>query len=69
MFKKVMVANRGEIACRIIRTLQEMGIVSVAVYSEADADAAHATMADEAYGIGPAPAKDSYLNTHLLLSF
>lgn len=67
MFKKVMVANRGEIACRIIRSLKRMGITSVAVYSEADADAPHVVMADEAYCIGPAPAKDSYLNSALLL--
>lgn len=68
MFKKVLVANRGEIACRIIRTLKEMGITAVAVYSDADADAEHVAMADEAYNIGPALAKDSYLNTDKLLS-
>ncbi|MDF7806891.1 urea carboxylase [Pontiellaceae bacterium B12219] len=67
MFSKVLVANRGEIACRIIRTLREMGITSVAVYSDADADAEHAALADEAYNIGPAPAKDSYLNTAKIL--
>jgi len=68
MFKKVLVANRGEIACRIIRTLQEMKITAVAVFSDADADAEHVAMADEAYNIGSALAKDSYLNTGKILS-
>ncbi|MDF7800221.1 urea carboxylase [Pontiellaceae bacterium B1224] len=67
MFKKVLVANRGEIACRIIRSLKEMGITSVAVYSDADADAEHVAMADEAFNIGPELAKDSYLNTARIL--
>ncbi len=67
MFSKVLVANRGEIACRIIRTLNAMGIKAVAVYSDADADAAHVAMADEAFNIGPAPAKESYLNTDRIL--
>jgi urea carboxylase len=68
MFSKVLVANRGEIACRIIRTLQEMNITAVAVYSDADADAAHVAMANEAYNIGPALAKESYLDAEKILS-
>ncbi|MFA5162222.1 MAG: acetyl-CoA carboxylase biotin carboxylase subunit [Elusimicrobiales bacterium] len=61
-FKKVMIANRGEIALRVMRTLREMGIASVAVYSEADRCALHVAEADEAVCIGPAPARESYLN-------
>src|SRR5579864_110914 len=61
MFKRILIANRGEIACRIIRTARRMGIATVAVYSEADAEALHVRMADEAVPIGPAPAAGSYL--------
>ncbi len=62
MFSKILIANRGEIACRIIRTARRMGIATVAVYSEADRDALHVEEADEAWPIGPAPARESYLN-------
>ena len=62
MFGKILIANRGEIACRVIRTARRMGIRTAAVFSEADAGALHATMADEAYAIGPAPARESYLS-------
>jgi len=62
MFKKILIANRGEIAVRIIRTCKEMGIKTVAVYSDVDEESIHVHMADEAICIGPAQAKDSYLN-------
>ncbi|MDR3461677.1 MAG: acetyl/propionyl/methylcrotonyl-CoA carboxylase subunit alpha [Beijerinckiaceae bacterium] len=62
MFKKILIANRGEIACRIIKTARRMGIATVAVYSEADRDALHVAMADEAVCIGPPPAAQSYLD-------
>jgi propionyl-CoA carboxylase alpha chain len=68
MFKKILVANRGEIACRIMRTARRLGIATVAVYSEADRSALHVEMADEAVPIGPAPAAASYLSTESILS-
>ncbi|MBZ2167469.1 acetyl/propionyl/methylcrotonyl-CoA carboxylase subunit alpha [Marinobacter sp. F4216] len=61
MFSKILIANRGEIACRIIQTAHRMGLRCVAVYSDADANARHVAMADEAFHIGPAPSSDSYL--------
>ena len=68
MIKKVLIANRGEIAVRIIRACREMGIETVAVYSEADREALHTQLADEAVCIGPAAAKDSYLNMEQIIS-
>ncbi len=67
MFSKILIANRGEIACRIIRTARGMGIATVAVYSDADANALHVSMADEAWAIGPAPARESYLRGDKLI--
>ena len=61
MFKKILIANRGEIACRVIKSARKMGIKTVAVYSDADRDARHVEMADESVCIGPAPSKESYL--------
>ena len=61
MFKKILIANRGEIACRVIKTAKKLGIATVAVYSEADADARHVELADEAVLLGPAPSRESYL--------
>ncbi|MFP4405043.1 biotin carboxylase N-terminal domain-containing protein, partial [Rhodosalinus sp.] len=61
MFKKILIANRGEIACRVIKTARKMGIATVAVYSDADKNALHVEMADEAIHIGPAPANQSYI--------
>ena len=68
MFEKILIANRGEIAVRIIRACREMGIKTVAVYSEADRDSLHTLLADEAICIGPAPAGQSYLNMERILS-
>ncbi|WP_072395860.1 urea carboxylase [Hyphomicrobium sp. CS1GBMeth3] len=68
MFKKVLIANRGAIACRIIRTLDRMGIASVAVYSDADRHSMHVAQARESVAIGPAPAAQSYLNTDAILA-
>ena len=68
MVKKVLIANRGEIAVRIIRACREMGIETVAVYSEADKDALHTQLADEAVCIGPAKSSESYLNMQNIIS-
>ena len=68
MFNKILIANRGEIALRIIRTCKELGIKTVAVYSEADRDSLHVTFADEAVCIGPPPSKESYLKIPLIIS-
>ena len=67
MFHTILIANRGEIACRVIRTARRMGIRTVAVFSDADRNALHVELADEAYPIGPAPARDSYLNVTAVL--
>jgi len=67
MFSKILIANRGEIACRVIRTAKKMGIKTVAVYSDADARAPHVLMADESVRIGPAPAAESYLKAELII--
>jgi propionyl-CoA carboxylase alpha chain len=67
VFKKILIANRGEIACRVIRTAKRMGIKTVAVYSDADARAPHVRMADEAVHLGPPPASESYLRAELII--
>jgi 3-methylcrotonyl-CoA carboxylase alpha subunit len=67
VFGKILIANRAEIACRVIRTARQMGIATVAVYSEADRSALQTELADEAWPIGPAPARDSYLNIEAIL--
>src|ERR1700676_2148301 len=67
MFEKVLVANRGEIAVRIVRALDELGVASVAVYSELDRDAPHAARAAEAYNLGDGPAAENYLNVEKIL--
>src|SRR4051794_38630625 len=68
MIKKLLIANRGEIAVRIIRACRELGVESVAVFSEADKEALHVQLADEAYCIGPTASKDSYLNFTYIIS-
>ncbi|KJF69099.1 acetyl/propionyl/methylcrotonyl-CoA carboxylase subunit alpha [Rhizobium nepotum] len=68
MFSKILIANRGEIACRIIHTARSMGIRTVAVYSDADRDAMHVALADEAFAIGPAPARSSYLDGEKIIA-
>ncbi|MBY5889652.1 acetyl/propionyl/methylcrotonyl-CoA carboxylase subunit alpha [Rhizobium leguminosarum] len=68
MFKKILIANRGEIACRVIKTARRMGILTVAVYSDADRDALHVEMADEAVHIGPAAASESYLAAEKIIA-
>ena len=68
MFDKILIANRGEIALRVLRACKELGIATVAVHSTADADAMHVRLADESVCIGPPPAKDSYLNIPALLA-
>ena len=68
MFKKVLIANRGVIACRIIRTLRKLGVSPIAVYSEADRHSAHVNDADEAVLLGPPPALESYLNQAAILN-
>ncbi|MFL9583875.1 acetyl/propionyl/methylcrotonyl-CoA carboxylase subunit alpha [Stenotrophomonas sp. AB1(2024)] len=67
MFTKILIANRGEIACRVIATCQRLGIATVAVYSDADRNARHVRLADEAVAIGPAPARESYLRADAIL--
>ncbi len=67
IFSKVMVANRGAVAARVLRSLRSLGILSVAVFSDADADAPYLAMADETHHIGSAPAQQSYLNALTLL--
>ena len=69
MLKSVLIANRGEIACRVIRTARQLGIATVAVYSEADRSALHVELADEGWPIGPSPARESYLNSAAILAY
>src|SRR5689334_24800812 len=67
MFKRILIANRGEIACRVIKTARKMGISTVAVYSDADRDALHVEMADDAVHIGPPAAAESYLKMDAII--
>jgi len=68
MFDKILIANRGEIACRVIKTAKQMGIKTVAVFSDADRNALHVQMADEAVNIGPPPANQSYIDIEKVIS-
>ena len=68
MFKKILIANRGEIACRVIKTAKKMGILTVAVYSDADKDARHVELADEALHIGGSASRDSYLQADRIIA-
>ena len=68
MFTKILIANRGEIACRVIATAKKMGIATVAVYSDADKEARHVKLADEAVNIGPAPSRESYLQAEKIIA-
>src|ERR1700747_1854952 len=68
MFDKILIANRGEIALRVLRACKELGIASVAVHSTADADAMHVRLADESVCIGPAPSRESYLTIHQIVA-
>ena len=68
MFKKILIANRGEIACRVMATAKRMGIDTVAVYSEADRNARHVALADEAVHIGPASSRESYLKGYVIIA-
>jgi 3-methylcrotonyl-CoA carboxylase alpha subunit len=68
MFRKILIANRGEIACRVIKTARRMGVRTVAVFSEADANARHTRLADEAVLIGPPPARESYLSIDRIIA-
>ncbi len=68
MFDKILIANRGEIALRVLRAAKELGIATVAVHSTADADAMHVRLADESVCIGPPPARDSYLNVPSIIA-
>ena len=68
MFDKILIANRGEIACRVARTARRMGIRTVAVYSDADVDALHVVICDEAYRLGPPPPRESYLRIEAIIA-